>query len=92
MWIEIDDARRYKAIRLNSSSFRIDNLNIDDLFYFRDWFKSSLKKIDNVKSIKFKSILEEGTYFNCTPILDINEEYVVINYDHYTSIDIVKKS
>jgi hypothetical protein len=58
----------------------------NDVKFFKNWEdkrKTSNSKMDYVDDIEFHKITERGFLKNCFPLLNINEDFVTLNYDLY---------
>lgn len=58
--------------------------NDEDIIFFKIWGNLSIQGIpkkDYVKDVEFRKVGETGTLKNCSPILNMNEDNVQINYD-----------
>jgi hypothetical protein len=61
-----------------------------DVIFFYKWQKNmyGMSKSDYTKDLEYKTICESGTLNNCYPLLNINEDAVLLNFDSYkTNID-----
>jgi len=54
-----------------------------DVLYFYEWVQEdTLPKSEYVRNFKYTKITEQGQLINCSPELDDNEDFVILNYDY----------
>lgn len=62
-----------------------------DVKFFYKWNKkrrdADIPKEDYTKDIEYKTICESGILHNCYPILNLNEDAVLLNFDSYKTIE-----
>jgi hypothetical protein len=72
-------------------SFLIPLTDEEDVKFFYKWQKKAnrgLPKSDYVEDIECKGICELGLLKSCRPYLDVNEKFVILNYDAYKTIEV----
>jgi len=82
MKVELNN-KVYTGKLLTSNKLKIKVKDKSDVIYFDAWQNkaSYFSKKDYVKDVIFHTITETGVLKNCFPILSLNDDFVILNWD-----------